>query len=142
MDRRRALSASVMNGGGGFTYDEYFGQIPPESKTFKFPLYITVPFTEENDISLSYDRDADDIGKQLYHYCLKNAVLVREDRFYEFWEVPDIPDIYINGRKVHTINFDATIGSGVPDGGIRTDVEGIYQTTLSEDGSYNIWILK
>ena len=52
--------------GGDYTYDEYFGLIPPESKTFEFPLYITVPFVEVNGIYIEYStNNDDDICKQL-----------------------------------------------------------------------------
>lgn len=111
MNRRRALSASVMSGGGG-TYDEIFGDIPPESKTFKFPLYITVPFSSETSTSafFDYEKDNDDIVKQLHAYCIENAEMDYTDSIFELWVVRNIPDIYINGKKVKDIQIDAFVG--------------------------------
>lgn len=90
----------LIRGGGDYTYDEYFGLIPPESKTFEFPLYITVPFVEVNGIYIEYStNNNDDICKQLYQYCTKDF----DDILFELVELENIPDIYINGCKVNSI---------------------------------------
>lgn len=104
-------------------------------------MYITVPFEEEDPIShmLVYGKYNDDICKQLYQYCLENAVLVEDVGLWEYWEVQDVPDIYINGRKVYTINFD--VAAGNVEGGVILYI-GVFECNVFEDGELYIYVYK
>lgn len=99
MRRRALMAASMQSGGGGGdgTYDEFFGNIPPESTTFEFPLYITVPFVREESGLRVYEKQGD-IVNQLVEWFLANAD-VYEDRGFTTYELYN-PDVYINGEKI------------------------------------------
>ena len=131
--------------GGNYTYDEYFGLIPPESKTFEFPLYITVPFVEENPDShiLVYEKYNDDIVKQLHTYCIENAELDYSNGGYAIWVVQNIPDIYINGKKVKDIQIDAFEGVFEPPRLFLDEMpSNPYECFIYEDGYSYIFIYK
>lgn len=103
--RRALLAASMQSGGGGGTYDEFFGNIPPESTTFEFPLYITVPFVSIEEYGRVYEKQGD-IVNQLVDWFFANAD-VYEDRFYISYELYE-PDIYINGEKIECMFAEKT----------------------------------
>ena len=89
----------------GGTYDEFFGQIPPESTSFDFPLYITVPFVESvgsND--RYYERQEDNLALQLREWFFENAEYTKGPRFCYYELYPD--NIYINGVKVSKMDAD------------------------------------
>lgn len=108
MDRRRALLAASQSSGGGGTYDEFFGNIPPESTTFEFPLYITVPFVSIEEYGRVYEKQGD-IVNQLVDWFFANAD-VYEDRFYISYELYE-PDIYINGEKIEWMFAEIMVGA-------------------------------
>lgn len=97
------------SGGGGGTYDEVFGEIPPESTEFGWPLYITVPLDEISDNFRTYYKLPSEIGLQLYNWLITN---------YE--EEPDLfggsyctsypPELYINGEKIERCYWDVFFG--------------------------------
>lgn len=110
--RRRALLAASMPSGGGGTYDEFFGQIPPESTSFQFPLYITVPFDEVTENSRYYSKPWDEIIQQLYDWFVENAT-VTDLGWMKIYEL-DNPDVYINGEKISQMYYDdAYVGDEV-----------------------------
>lgn len=131
----------LIRGGGDYTYDEYFGLIPPESKTFEFPLYITVPF-ESEDGFIIHSKYNDDICKQLYQYCTKDF----DDILFELVELENIPDIYINGCKVNSImvfgnyygeGYDVEIDlSNIPNGFL------LYSCNVWVEGNIDIYLTK
>ena len=89
----------------GGTYDEFFGQIPPESTSFDFPLYITVPFVESvgsND--RYYERQEDNLALQLREWFFENAEYTKGPWFCYYELYPD--NIYINGVKVSKMDAD------------------------------------
>lgn len=101
--RRRALLAASQSSGSGGTYDEFFGNIPPESTTFEFPLYITVPFVETENTFRVYQKTDDIIG-QLKEWFFANAD-VYENMFIDVYELYD-PNVYINGEKIEFMYAD------------------------------------
>lgn len=101
---------------GGGTYDDYFGQIPPESTSLEFPLYITVPFVETNDGYRLYERQADNLSLQLREWFFENAEYI-DDYFTSSYELyPD--NIYINGVKVNIMGAELYLGDTVDDIGM------------------------
>ena len=109
MRRRALLAASKPSGGGGGTYDEYFGEIPPESTEFGFPLYITVPFYEVGKDFRFYYKDPSDIVSQLVEWLFENAELW-EDFFETYYEIYD-PDVYVNGDKMTRLYAIESVGT-------------------------------
>jgi hypothetical protein len=107
--RRRALLAASQTGGGGGTYDDIFGEIPPESTEFGWPLYITVPFNSQTDSYRYYYKEPSSIVGQLYNWFFENAE-VTEHIFETYYDIYD-PDIYINGVKVGQITCTNTLGT-------------------------------
>ena len=106
--------AKKPSGGGGATYDDYFGEIPPESTSFGFPLYITVPFEGYIDSSRCYERTADNISLQLFEWANENKVVVDEVSGMVSYEAyPD--NLYLNGRKVKYMITDVNILMGSVD---------------------------
>lgn len=100
--------AKKPSGGGGATYDDYFGEIPPESTSFGFPLYITVPFEGYIDSSRYYKRTADNISLQLFEWANENKVVV--DEAFDVVTYEAYPDnLHINGRKVEYMFTDTNI---------------------------------
>ena len=107
------MMAKKPSGGGGATYDDYFGEIPPESTSFGFPLYITVPFEGYMGDNRYYNRTADNISLQLFEWANENKVVVDESFFMVAYEAyPD--NLYLNGRKVEYMatEADMLMGSG------------------------------
>lgn len=99
------MMAKKPSGGGGATYDDYFGEIPPESTEFGFPLYITVPFEGYADEHRYYQRAADNISLQLFEWANENKVVV--DEFFSTTVYEVYPDnLYINGRKVEYMSTE------------------------------------
>jgi len=108
--RRRALLAASQTGtgGGGGTYDDIFGEIPPESTEFGWPLYITVPFDSQTDSLRYYYKEPSSIVSQLYDWFFENAEVT--EKFPEtYFDIYD-PDIYINGVKVGQITCTDSFG--------------------------------
>lgn len=107
---RRNLNGYVSTnwGGGNYTYDEYFGLIPPESTSFQFPLYITVPFTETVNVFRKYHREVDNISSSLKEWFLANAVV--EEGMLETYYTVYNPNIYINGRKCEYMESCSSLG--------------------------------
>ena len=124
------------------TYDEYFGQIPPESKTFGFPLYITVPFKSEDDYALYYVKNNDSIVKQLWDYCWENSEIV-SDSFNVAHKFNNIGDVFINGIKV---TLDGESHNGVSNFYIFVsgeNLEGTIECGISHDGELiDIMVIK
>ena len=104
MDRRRNLLAASMPSRGG-TYDEYFGEIPPESTKFEFPLYITVPLSEIRDDIVYYKKRFDPIALQLFHWCIENSEIISEDFFAKTYKV-EFNSLYINGVEMREAQVD------------------------------------
>ena len=102
-----------------------------------------MPFVEEtpDTHTLIYEKYDDDIVKQLHTYCIENAELDYSKGSYALWVVQNIPDIYINGRKVKDIQIDAF-------GGVfeapRLFLDGMssnpHECFVYEDGYSDIWI--
>lgn len=92
---------TVVNDGeeSGGTYDGVFGEIPPESTEFGWPLYITVPYEEDfsyGDIVVkTYSLESNEITQQLLQWTLDNYV---EGGYEEYYVYP--PELYINGILV------------------------------------------
>ena len=105
MERRRALLAASAASGGGGVVDDYFGQIPPESTSFTFPLYLTIPYIETNNGYRDYYREADGISEALKEWFFANAE-VSETPWATLYHI-DNPDIYINGEKCSRMSCDA-----------------------------------
>ena len=96
------MSTSLPQGEeGGGTYDEYFGEIPPESTEFGWPLYITVPFTEYDNGRI-YLKEDDALITGLWQWCDENKELLYDD-FFQQGYISYPPELYINGVKVDEI---------------------------------------
>ena len=93
------MAASKPSGGGGGTYDKYFGEIPPESTEFGWPLYITVPLLEETDSYAYYEKEPSDIAQWLRQYMTNNCEFVTDMPWIEEYKIY-LPELYINGCKV------------------------------------------
>ena len=106
--RRRMLMAKKPSGGGA-TYDDYFGEIPPESTSFGFPLYITVPFDRIEDGYRHYYREVDNLSMQLFEWANENKVLVDDFLIKCYEAYPQ--DLYINGRKVEYMYAELDLGA-------------------------------
>lgn len=95
--------AKLPQGGEG-TYDEIFGNIPPESTEFGWPLYITLPFVEEVSVSRVYEKEPSKITEELFNYVIANKEFVKEDfQFKEYVLYPSA--LYINGVKCNKISI-------------------------------------
>lgn len=128
------MMAKKPSGGGGATYDDYFGEIPPESTSFGFPLYITVPFEGYVGEHRYYQRAADNISLQLFEWANENKVVVDETFNATSYEVyPD--NLYINGRKVEYMytEEDKLMGGGITDW--NTLIESRVECSVSADGT-------
>lgn len=96
MRRRALLAVSTISSGS----DNPWGDLPAESTTFEFPLYINI--TKKNpDYPDEWLREADDLLEQLFDWLVENATI---DKGYEHYEVPAellaSNNIYINGGLV------------------------------------------
>ena len=125
----------------GGTYDEYFGQIPPESTSFEFPLYITVPFVATNTVGQRiYERQSDDIALQLRAWFFENADVYHEV-FVEIYELrPD--NIYMNGRKVTYMSCDIFIGDSIETVFVNIELDNNWRIggQISSDGYINLYV--
>ena len=125
----------------GGTYDEYFGQIPPESTSLEFPLYITVPFVEANDVYRLYERQADNLSLQLREWFFENAECT-EDFFETYYELyPD--NIYLNGVKVRKMDVVLYKGESLENKEINIYLEQISSTSnvgLTNKGELNLLV--
>ena len=99
--RRRALLAANMPIGG---ID--FGELPPESTRFEFPLYLNLTKLDYEDADYyEYGREEDDITSQLYDWFEANAE-------YDTWDdcdyinLDDTCQIYINGVAIQSLRRD------------------------------------
>ena len=96
------------SGGGGGTYDEVFGNIPPESTTFGWPLYITVPYSFTIENLRIYEKEASDIGRQLYDWLQENNECEESIFVKTYYSYP--PELYINGELITTVFWDESFG--------------------------------
>ena len=95
----------MQSGGGGGTYDDLFGEIPPESTEFGWPLYITIPFKEDDEYGKNYYLEPNEITLQLLQWCRDNNEEHGVIWMPEYWAYP--PELYINGVKVlHLLSND------------------------------------
>ena len=102
--------AKLPQGGGG-TYDEIFGNIPPESTEFGYPLYITVPFVKKGSNYNYYFKDPNAITQYLWDWFMENKVFVSADGIgiMAAYEATP-PELYINGAKVIKMTSDSEFG--------------------------------
>ena len=117
------------SGGGEGTYDEYFGQIPPESTEFGWPLYITVPFVYAEGNYRRYEKQPSDIVLQLYNWIMENYEEESSFAGSTCYSYP--PELYINGERVEYCQWDVFFGdflnypsfysSKIADGNINED---------------------
>ena len=122
---------------GESTYDEYYGTIPPESTSFKFPLYITIPPTGANSDVIEdagmiqyyryYRTEWNEITKKLFEWFFDNAEIIYQDEEVVEYQI-DNPNIYINGYRPEYM-YSYVIN------GVRTDIE-IYGLLKDEDEEY------
>lgn len=135
--RRRALLAASQTGGGG-TYDDIFGEIPPESTEFGWPLYITIPFKGPGVAYIEYLKESNEITQQLLQWVRDNNVEEGSPWMPEYCAYP--PELYINGILVNTmISNDLAMW----DISLDTTLIGEFRidwVTLWEDGAIEILI--
>lgn len=140
MMRRRALLAASQTEGGG-TYDDIFGEIPPESTEFGWPLYITIPFKEDDEYGKSYYLESNEITQQLRQWVLDNNEEGGSPWMPEYYAYP--PELYINGVKVE---YSYTIDiSDMWDIMLYQQTFGDYNfgwCTLYADGSIDMYLRK
>lgn len=106
----KVLNDGEEDSGGDGTYDEIFGNIPPESTEFGWPLYINVPFAELYDGgTIYYEKEADEIVKKLNDWAYENYTIVEEMFFMQSVEAYP-PELYINGIKIEKIYGDFEFG--------------------------------
>ena len=86
--RRRALLAASMPSGGE--------DLPPESTTFEFPLYLNTKVIEKTEDFLYRSRDCDDILRQLFNFYREQF----EDAEYISEEVLLNYPVYIDGYRI------------------------------------------
>lgn len=111
------------SGGGEGTYDEHFGQIPPESTEFGWPLYITVPYSYSDGNFRIYELGANDIGKQLYDWIQENNEIIESLFANTYYSYP--PELYINGELITYFLWDEIFGeAGYP----------LFSTSIINDG--------
>ena len=141
--RRNLLAASTIKFDGeedSGTYDEYFGQIPPESTSFEFPLYITVPFVATNTVGQRiYERQSDDIALQLRAWFFENADVY--ELFQTTYELrPD--NIYVNGKKVTFMSCDIFIGDSIETAFVNFEVDNNWRIegSISSDGYIDLYV--
>lgn len=110
--RRRLLLANSHAASGGGDYDEIFGEIPPESTQFGWPLYITVPFqgVAEESTNRVYYKEPSDIVSKLWDWCVENKEYIESSFIVDEYEAYP-PELYVNGVRINTIRGDKSIGS-------------------------------
>lgn len=138
------LAASQTGGGGGGTYDDIFGEIPPESTEFGWPLYITIPFKEDHfhgDIfGKIYYLESNEITQQLLQWCIDNNVEEGTLWMPEYWAYP--PELYINGMLVKNVVAVDTTDSWDASTSFSTEEFYLQWITLFNDGSMEIYLMK
>lgn len=133
------MMAKKPSGGGGATYDDYFGEIPPESTSFGFPLYITVPFDSIEDGCRIYKRAGDNITLQLWDWADQNKELISDLGPIKTYEAyPE--ELYINGAKVEYMYADTNMMDGEINAWFffASRIDG--EPGLNNDGSMDIYI--
>ena len=107
MRRRALLAVSTISSGS----DNPWGDLPAESTTFEFPLYITVPFVGKGSNYNYYFKDPNAITQQLWDWFMENKVLVSADEI-EIMAAYEAtpPELYINGAKVIKMTSDSEFG--------------------------------
>ncbi|MBR6631229.1 MAG: hypothetical protein IKK89_04715 [Alistipes sp.] len=111
--RRRLLLANSHAASGGGSYDEIFGEIPPESTEFGWPLYITVPFKEvvEGSTNRIYYKEPSDIVSKLWDWCIENKEFIETSGSVETYEAYP-PELYVNGVRINTMSGDFNLWFG------------------------------
>lgn len=139
------LLAASQTGGGGGTYDDIFGEIPPESTEFGWPLYITIPFKEDyidgNVFGKTYYLESNEITQQLRQWVVDNNAEEGSAWMPEFYAYP--PELYINGILVTFMYTEDPAQSW--DTSLTTREIGdfiIVWVTLMEDDSMEIFLRK
>ena len=118
-------------------YDEIFGNIPPESTSFEFPLYITVPYVNTSNRYRAYNKEPSVIVGQLWDWFVENADV--EEGMYGNYYILNNPPFYINGKKVQQMNADEVFGL-IDSIRIHFYLEGkVVECTIDSD--FSIWIL-
>ena len=134
------LLAASQTGGGG-TYDDIFGEIPPESTEFGWPLYITIPFKEETEYgTFDYSKDSTEITQQLLQWCIDNNVEEGSVWMPEYYAYP--PELYINGIKIIQMVTAGIDGSWEVFYSEWPEGYHVYGSLLLNDGSMNIVLRK
>ena len=99
--RRRALLAASMPSGGDGGID--FGELPPESTEFAFPLYLNITeFSYDYGDELEYFREGDEISDLLRGWFLDNC---KKDNDGYSLELTKNCQIYINGSPIATLSM-------------------------------------
>lgn len=90
------MAASMPSGGG---ID--FGELPPESTEFSFPLYLNITeFSYAYGGELEYIREGDEIVNLLKEWFLDNCT---RNNYYSELELTENTQIYINGSPITTL---------------------------------------
>ena len=101
--------AKLPQGGEG-TYDKIFGNIPPESAQFGWPLYITVPYLNDEGYMFTYRKEDDEVVSVLLDWANTNYVVTDEmGDFLKFIEAYP-PELYVNGVKIITMSNEIEAG--------------------------------
>lgn len=138
MRRRALLMASMTSGGGGGgTYDEVFGEIPPESTEFGWPLYITVPYIENVENFRNYEKPPSDIGLQLYNWIMENYEEDQSMFVSTCFSYP--PELYINGERIEYFSWDVFMGQMQQNPSFHTAK--IFEGFIREDGLISVDVM-
>jgi hypothetical protein len=121
MDRRRSLLAASQK-----LSDNPWGDLPPESTEFGFPLYLNI--TEYDASYGSWVREYDEIGRSFTTWCGHNCVY---DSFGGgYVPITEETKIYINGGLVDEILFDSgnylLYGENLPFDEVSVDTGWLY----------------
>ena len=137
------MAASAAGGGGG-TYDDIFGEIPPASTEFGWPLYITIPFKGDyNDgdtFGKTYYLESNEITTQLFQWTLENYVEEGYGWATEYYTYPS--ELYINGAKVKHMYSDDLTWWEIGFNNLYYGDYYILWCTLNQDGSIEIFLSK
>ena len=83
-----------------------FGELPPESTRFEFPMYLNLTKLDfEDEDYYEYLREDDDITIQLYDWFEANAEYNKWTQ-YEYINLDDTCQIYINGVAIRSLIRD------------------------------------
>ena len=117
--RRRALMAASKPS------DSPWGELPPESTEFGFPLYLNL--TEYNADMDEWVRYGDDMSPALYKWCNDNLV---GDSSEGYVPITEDTKIYINGGLVDEIIMDFgtyyIYGASLPFAYVVFDYDNLY----------------